>query len=67
MNKPPPPEDAADQAEETLSPVEIALAAMQGLLASGQFSDHPQSAGVLAWQFVVYADVPLPRRRRPGA
>jgi len=38
---------------ETLNPVDIALVAMQGLLASGLYNENPQAASVMAWHCVM--------------
>jgi hypothetical protein len=43
--------DDADT-ETGLDAVDIALAAMQGLLASGMYNENPQAAGVMAWHLV---------------
>ncbi len=40
------------QEPQEIDPVEVALAAMQGILASGVYKEDPMGAAVMAWHLV---------------
>lgn len=45
-------EDESGFDDDAIDPVEVALAAMQGLLASGAYKENPAAAAVEAWNIV---------------